>query len=282
MMNSVKKFIDSSNKNNSNIVVNSSIIKRSPCTIIYVEGYQDEIFYKRFLSGLFKKNMPRFARLNGKFNVLNISKYNENKKALFIVDKDYNIDNENYENSNLIFTSGYSMENFFYYLDENYNNIDIFITNFIEKYTGHKADYFIEQKFVNGLKQSLNEYKENTINYYALMKTLVGVDMSLKFISSPTDVIDFCNEQIIDFSKYGSKKSIIETRFNENVEFIKKSGFMWIRGHDLFEVTKDYLNKVKIELGVFDEIDDKKILECAEGLNIPKNFRINIKYKMNI
>ena len=129
----------------------------------YVESVDDAEFYGYFLAKIYQ--IPKLLKCygcNGKKEVLKeYSRYN-GKKAGFIVDLDYiPIDNK-YDK--VIVTSGYSMENFFFYEKNNKFNFE-FIFDQI-----YKDPIESKIKIIDFTKKII-EFKEKYVYYYAYFKT---------------------------------------------------------------------------------------------------------------
>ncbi len=278
----IEKMINASRKENSNNTLFKE--QKKSCKIIFVEGYDDVIFYKQFFQRIFHDKMPKISCYEGKSKVLTACRKNNNPNYFYIVDNDYeNLETIKKEAKNLFVTTGYSMENFFFYSnnDINYDNIKNFFKCFFDKYYDNinRSDLEIQlMKKQDEFRQELENYKNETILYYAYHRAFTYNDFSFpkkRFIGKniKKEVDDFIAEIKTELDNYQPmQKDIIESNINDSLSTIKDNNYLWIRGHDIFDFLLDYLNN-NLDLFKVNEITSKMVLECASGLQIPKEFK---------
>lgn len=270
-MANVSKFINASNKNLGNNVVFKQIAKS--CTIIFVEGEDDIIFYKHFLCDLYNKQVPQFAKSSGKESVIDISIRNDNKQFLYIIDHDYDgLRKYSIIRDNVLLTTGYSMENFFFYeMNGNHqSNINYFFETFVDRYyRGMNPDLYCSELVKEFLKE-LNVYKQTTLPYYASRFTMALRGHNLCFYSSIKEIVREIDENIPNLLSLFDES--FKKEFEERKKYIDGNGYLWLRGHDIFNLLTDFLNRKKSDF-FLDEINKKMVLECACNLKIPQEFK---------
>lgn len=239
----------------------------------FVESSDDAKFYSYYLATI--HHLPQLMKCygcDGKEEVLReYSKYT-GKKAGFIVDLDYlPFDRKKYEK--VIVTTGYSMENFFFYNDGfRYNFEKIFMYYFSSNY----------KKMLNTYMNELCNYINKYQNYYAFFKTCMEFSGGGKTFNNHLKIKDLLKKNEIDLSIEIEKEiNALDPKFRErfkerdaiNYNIIGEADYMLIRGHDIFDHLFDFL----IEHGV--QPKKYKILELAYGMKIPKDF-LNQLYSM--
>lgn len=280
----INKMIKASLKENSNNTIFREHKKSSQ--IIFVEGIEDVTFYRRFFQRIYHDKIPKIACYNGKTKVLTACRKNTNPNYLYIVDNDYeNLEADKKATKNLFVTTGYSMENFFFYSNEdiNYDNIRNFFRCFFDKYYDNinRSDLEVQLiKKIDEFKQDLENYKKITIKYYAYHRAFTYNDFNFPKIGFKENIENEVDEFIEEIEKELEnyqllQKNIIQKTIDESIAIIENSNYLWIRGHDLFDFLLDYLNK-NISYFKVNKITNNMILECASYLQIPKEFKNNI------
>ena len=240
----------------------------------YVESSDDAEFYSYYLARIY--HLPQLTKCygcNGKKEVLREYKNYKGKKAGFIVDLDYlPFDRRQYEK--LIVTTGYSMENFFFYNDsKNYNFEKIF------KFFYGPNNY---KRKVNEYLKQLNDFKEKCLLYYAFFKTCMEFSNKYVQLNNHMRIKDLVInesdniEQLIDEEIDHLDKSIqikFKERYEENKTEISSSGYMMIRGHDIFDHLTNYLKNDILY------VKSSKIRRLAYDMQIPSEFEEQFFYR---
>lgn len=233
----------------------------------YVESTDDAEFYGYYLAEMYRvPKLTRFHGCNGKEEVLREYKQYNGKKAGFIVDLDYlPFDKLKYEK--VIVTSGYSMENFFFYNDgKNYN----FMKVFKEYYPNYNTRVTKMNQYLN----ELMEYKNKYLLYYAFFKTCMEFSNNRRLMNNHIKIKDLidCNDDINEIIKSEISnfepafRNIFKSKYDNNLELLKHSDFMMIRGHDIFDHLVDFLRKDG------KTVKKSRILQLAYGMNMPSDF----------
>ena len=159
-------FIDESNPS----LGNKSPFHEKRRSTIYVEGYDDLLFYKKYLDFYYRDLLfkPNIYYLRSKKEVLNSFIDDINNKNKYIVDSDYDSKQELIDKG-VIVTTGYSMENFYFYIDSNANNIKSLMRLIYDKLSNKKQSF---DKFYENFLKELNLFYDNSILFFAYMKTL--------------------------------------------------------------------------------------------------------------
>ena len=232
----------------------------------YVENSDDAIFYKNYLGNIYNTfPLLKVYGCNGKKEVLKeYSKYT-GKKAGFIVDKDYlPINKSKYEK--VIITTGYSMENFFFFkIGEIYNFEPIF-----KMYYGNQANRKIKEYI-----KELSKYKETYILYFAFFKTCMEFSNCTNYFNNHLKIKDII-KNLNDFDSIEEliKQEIMSLKYHDkfylkylsNINELKESEYMLIRGHDIFDHLVDFIKKD----GKY--IKKIAVLETAKEMEIPTDF----------
>lgn len=269
MMNNfnVESFKKASNKN----LYNNDIFnfKKNTKHLIIVEGPEDISFYRAYLLNIYDEMyIPNITCVNnGKKEVLKLAKNNNSKFNKYIVDLDYD-NKDKLTKSGAISTTGYSMENFYFYIDKDNNNLKKVIDIVCYDYAMvKKAEDYIEYE----LLKVINNHIENKLYYYAYMKTLHEYNrpFSKSVKEETSNYLEVINSELDAYSKYEKKK--IKTKFEENIKFIKDSKYLFIRGHDLFDLMHEYFTNCKYIDN--SKITKKYIYSLAEYLYVPEDFK---------
>lgn len=232
----------------------------------YVESSDDAIFYKNYLGNIYNTfPLLKVYGCNGKKEVLKeYSKYT-GKKAGFIVDKDYlPINKSKYEK--VIITTGYSMENFFFFKNnEMYNFEPIF-----KMYYGNHANRKIKEYI-----KELSKYKETYILYFAFFKTCMEFSNGTNYFNNHLKIKDII-KNLNDFDNIEEliRQEIMSLKYHDkfyskylnNIDELKDSEYMLIRGHDIFDHLVDFIKKD----GKY--IKKIAVLETAKEMEIPTDF----------
>lgn len=263
------------NKSSNSSIYNNSLFnfKNNKKEKIVVEGPDDIDFYKGFLVNIYDDlYLPDITCVvDGKKEVMKLAKMNKVKRNKYIVDLDY--DQQEKINSNgAIATTGYSMENFYLYIDENYNNLLKLIKVICDDYgIIHKAEDFIEYE----LMKKLNEFLDEKIYYFAYMKTLHEFNrpFSKDVKDAEVDYLEVINNEINSYSEYEKKK--IKKSYDLNINFIRDNKYLYLRGHDVFEVIFDYFCQCKYIDN--SKITKKYIYSLSEYLYVPNSFKLQFE-----
>ena len=236
---------------------------------IVVEGPEDISFYRAYLLNVYDDlYIPNIICVNnGKKEVLKLAKNNLSKVNKYIVDLDYD-SKDKLDKCGVISTTGYSMENFYFYIDKDNNNLLKLINMICDDYSMVvRAEDYIEYE----LMKVLTNYIDNKIYYYAYMKTLHEYNRPFsKNVKEETEnYLEVINNELDAYSEFERNK--IKSKLEDNISFIKDSKFLFIRGHDLFDLMYEYFTNCKY-------IDNKKITKkyiysLAEYLYVPEEFK---------
>ncbi len=236
---------------------------------IIVEGPEDISFYRSYLLNVYDDLfIPNIKCVNdGKKEVLKLARNNIVKSNKYIVDLDYD-NKDKLESYGVVSTTGYSMENFYFYIDEDNNNLSELIKVICKDYgIVYKAEDFIEYELI----KKLNEYIDNKLYYYAYMKTLHEFNRPFsKNVKEETNNFkEVINNELEGYSEYERNK--IKSRLIDNINLIKDSKYLYIRGHDLFDIMYEYFTECMF-------IDNSKITKrylysLAEYLYVPEEFK---------
>lgn len=237
----------------------------------YVESTDDAEFYGFYLAKIYRvPKLTKFHGCNGKEEVLReYTKYN-GKKAGFIVDLDYlPMNKSKYEK--VIVTPGYSMENFFFYNDGKDYNFKFLFNEYYKNYNRRKIK-------IEAYLGELQKYKENYLHYYAFFKTCMefsnnnGVSkkhLQIKdIIESDYNIEEDIELEISSFNSILQK--MFRTKYEKNIELLKKTDCMMIRGHDIFDHLIEFLKKD------FTFIKKSHVLKLAYDMNMPDDFKNQI------
>ena len=228
---------------------------------LYVESQDDVLFYSNFLTDHYT-----FHVCNNKDEVLREARKYNGKKAGFIVDLDYlPFDQTQYDN--LIVTTGYSMENFYFYKEGKKINLENVFKHYYKNYEVALYNY----------KNALENFKKQYLEYYALFKTCMefktckGFDKKVCY----TDIFDSCEDvnSLIEKEIQALNKSTQEKfkmKFHENIILIEKNGYMLLRGHDIFNHLIALLNKDK------NIVHFSELMKLARNLEMPSHFEKQI------
>ena len=208
---------------------------------------------------------------NGKKEVLREYQKYTGKKAGFIVDLDYlPFDKRKYEK--VIVTTGYSMENFFFYKEDSTYNFELVFDYYYSKE--------VRDDKINQFLTELNEFKEKYLLYYAFFKTCMELNGNYRLLNNHIRIKDLVENdknvsKMIDLeiANIDIKLQVLfRKKYNDNINSLNESGFMLIRGHDIFDFLVDYLQRDGKNVKV------STILQLAYGMNMPNEFyeQINI------
>lgn len=237
----------------------------------YVESSDDVDFYGYYLAKMYHvPRLTKFHGCNGKKEVLaEYSKY-KGKKAGFIVDLDYlPIDNKKYDK--VIITTGYSMENFYFYKDNNQYNFEIIF----KKYYPNNYQRKIKEYLL-----SINSFKNKYLLYYAFFKTNMEFFPNNRILLKNRIIKDLIDddynvEEVINL-EIESLNDVLKAKFNkryiENIKLISENEFMLLRGHDIFEHLFSFLKKDNSNVKYTD------IKKMAYEMNLPDEFSLQIKF----
>lgn len=236
---------------------------------IVVEGPEDISFYRAYLLNVYDDlYIPNIKCVNnGKKEVLKLAKNNLSKDNKYIVDLDYD-SKDKLDKYGVISTTGYSMENFYFYIDKENNNLKKLIDILCYEYAMvQKAEDYIEYE----LLKVLNNHIENKLYYYAYMKTLHEYNrpFSKNVKEVESNYLEVINSELEAYSEY--EKNKIKAKFEENINLIKNSKYLFIRGHDLFDLMFEYFTNCKYVDS--SKITKKYIYSLAEYLYVPKEFK---------
>lgn len=264
---SKKSFIEESNP----YLANKSPFSEKNRSIIYVEGYDDLLFYNGFLEFYFSNILrkPNIYCGNSKKGVLKCMKNTQNDKNKYIVDSDYDSKQELIDKG-IIVTTGYSMENFYFYIDENGDNLTKILELVYDKLSNKSVSF---DYFYNSFINDLNIYYEKNLLFFAYMKTLHS--MGFEWSQSVKELFDNNN----DYSKEidnelnalnDFQKELMKMQIENNIKELKESKFMLIRGHNIFDFMVDYFNKQEC---INKNVDIKKFILNNSGiLYVPDEF----------
>lgn len=267
----IETFITASNKK----LYNNDLFNyknRNKNTIV-VEGPEDISFYKSFLLNVYDDIfIPNIICVNnGKKEVLKLAKNNNSKQYQYIVDLDYDY-KEKLNKSGAITTTGYSMENFYFYIDDNNNNLNKLINSVCIDYgLINRAEDYIEYE----LLKELNKYLDDKLYYYAYMKTLHEYNrpFSKKVKDNPNNYLDVIKKEFEGYSSY--EKTKLRAKFIENINLIKETKYLFVRGHDLFDIMYEYFMNCKYIDN--SKITMKYIFSLARNLYVPEDFANSLK-----
>lgn len=238
----------------------------------YVESKDDAEFYGYYLADLYR--VPKLSKLygcNGKKEVLReYSKY-KGKKAGFIVDLDYlPIDKNKYEK--VIVTTGYSMENFYFYKVNNNFNFEVIFEHYYpnDKIRKLKLEQYLSE---------LNHFKEQYLLYFAYFKTCMEFSTGNNMFNSHIKIkqmIDTNNnvELIINnelASLNNNFKVKFTSKYKKNIDYLRESNYMMLRGHDVFDHLINFLK----EDGKYVKVSE--VLKLASKMEIPEDFENQIR-----
>ena len=238
----------------------------------YVESRDDAEFYGYFLADLYK--VPKLLKLygcNGKKEVLREYTKYTGKKAGFIVDLDYlPIDKIKY--SKVIITTGYSMENFFFYKETDSFNFEVIFDYYYSNAKTRKLKYkeYLEE---------LDNFKKQYLLYFAYFKTCMEFSNGLntfnshskikQLIDADDNVDELINNEIDSLNN--NLKIKFSSKYKENIDYLKESNYMMLRGHDIFDHLIEFLKND----GKYVKISD--IMKLASKMNIPEEFELQIR-----
>ena len=238
----------------------------------FVESSDDAEFYGYYLANIYRvPQLTKFYGCNGKKEVLREYLKYTGKKAGFIVDLDYlPIDKQKY--NKVIITTGYSMENFFFYMKDNVYNFEL-----VFKETYHSPKILKEK--VKQYLIDLNSFKNKNLLYYAFFKTCMEFsnyqnvsNLYLKIksiIMNKVDVKDFIDKLIFSINEFLRNK--FKNRYEENIKIIEDSGYRLIRGHYIFDHLVEFLRKDG------KNIKTSNIRKLAYNMVLPDEFICQIK-----
>lgn len=238
----------------------------------FVESRDDAEFYGYYLATMYR--VPKLNKCygcNGKKEVLREYQKYTGKKAGFIVDLDYlPFDKRKYEK--VIVTTGYSMENFFFYKEDSTYNFELVFDYYYSKE--------VRDDKINQFLTELNEFKEKYLLYYAFFKTCMELNGNYRLLNNHIRIKDLVENdknvsKMIDLeiANIDIKLQVLfRKKYNDNINSLNESGFMLIRGHDIFDFLVDYLQRDGKNVKV------STILQLAYGMNMPNEFyeQINI------
>lgn len=255
--------------------------------IVYVEGYDDEKFYTVFLKEKFLDYdfHIKIAGSNGRHDVIEKAQQDILKKQIYVIDADYEYEanKDLKKNYNIIITSGYSMENFFFYNLKEKNNLKIFFETIQKKYKLQpcECDYdefnkILELFFKNTLPVHAYRMAEQKIcgRWKKTINEEIGEDLSFSY-----DYEDEINKIISEYND-SKKKEFLKYKAKFSVK-IRKNGYMLIRGHDLYNLLIGFLKKKIINAGYSTILNDnEKFYEYCYGFFIPDEFMEQIMKKL--
>lgn len=237
---------------------------------IYVEGYEDELFYRKFLAKMYDCSTLNtdFVVCHNKDEVLLSSKKYAGTKKKFIVDLDYlPFDREKY--NSLAITTGYSMENFIFYKHSNKYNYELIF----EKLYKNKFSLMINR--LKEYKKELEKFKKKGLYYFAFLKTCMEFTSKYEFIDAHKNIekINYSENAILKEidDMYPSRKERFLNRYEENKKIIFNSDCMLMRGHDLFDHLFHFL---QIDFPTLTKKDLYNLAKLGVDLEVPANFKM--------
>lgn len=260
-------FLEESSQNKEN----NFLFKPSKGKILVVEGVQDVIFYEGFLEKLYEEELyfPKIVYVGTKKDVISSLRENKSSKKTYIVDVDYD-QRKKLLDIGAVVTTGYSMENFIFYLDDKNNNLKTFFNSLTELYG-------LQPNLCNMLYDDfiieINDYCTYFLRYYAFLKTMS--EMNRPWPQSVKEAVYEGNnydEQIeLELNVYSEhEKKKIKEKIIKNEAIIRENNFLYIRGHDLMELLIDFINDRKYMFSKAIDVDD--ILKLSKYLYIPIDF----------
>lgn len=233
-----------------------------------VEGIDDVNFYKHYLSKELSipSELIQCYACNGRDYVLREYNNNPNKYDIFIIDLDY-VPLNTLKYKDIICTTGYSMENFlFYEYNEKYN----FYFIFREYYPIKESRRYAIDKF----QRHLFNYKNKYVKYYAYYKTCMEIYGGKNFIKikginiEDENYEDLIEQEISSLDKI--KKETFIKKYDENINLIINSGYLLIRGHDLFNLLLEFLKKDNKDVKLSD------LFKLSRKMQVPHDFKSKV------
>jgi hypothetical protein len=218
-----------------------SSLKRSFIPIILIEG-TDDIFVYRHLKSRLNTTLVTLQSCGGRTNLFSIHDRRaefSDKNIIFVADKDaYRFEGIPNERKNIIFTSGYCIENDIYHGSN--------IENFIDE--EDKIEHELLRKIIGKwFAFEVDKYK-TAISNSSLTNLSVAAHIN---VVSPHGFSDMCP----DFSRkigYSEPDAIF-------IEYIFQEYNLNIRGKQLFQMLSRFLSKK----GRFSNFSDKNLVEIA-------------------
>lgn len=268
MSNIYNKFTSKNDQKHLNKIKIQSLQLRNYVKI-YVEGEMDRKFYNLYyIDQLVKSSNYKLKKDNIKIivcccksNVLDLMKYNEKTnnnfhEDFYVVDKDYDFNFVKKEYNNLLVTSCYSIENY-YFTDENIK--------------GLCGLFLIEESIVDKFKKIVS----SLTNYFAVC--MYNVEFSKRCIEIGKfnilnildDQYDLNSNALIKLDFYRRKLIEFENKDQYNIRVKYLSDIMNVRGKDLVLIF-NLLSKKKQNI----EFDLNELINYEHK----NNFKIDLKF----
>jgi Protein of unknown function (DUF4435) len=230
-------------------------LKRTSLTTVIVEGEDDVTIY-RWIENEIGIDKVNFLPCGGRGTLLNVFKRRaefKNSRVIFVADKDCYVYSEiPDEYTDIIWTTGYSIEN--------------------DLYFGRHLEKLLDKSEKNKFSISI----ENFLLYYGFQYEKLKANYDFDFSYHPNQVL---NEQERLCNNFASNISYKEPRF-ETVELLKSNYELLIRGKSLFAIIIRHLShkRRKVKHSKFtllehcfklhrNSIIDKLILEITKRAN---------------
>ena len=242
-------------------------------TTLYVEGYDDLVVYGKTDIG----NYYNITIAGNRENVLKSVQIDN--KARGIVDSDYEINTN--MNRDITLTTGYSMENFFFYKTPSINNLESLLSNLTTQVN--------KDKLINEILDSLNSFINRYIIYFAYCKS--QTELGYRWNTNITEAVNNGSNNVNrlienEINSLNPKPSrVLRTKIIQNKAIILSKGFMMIRGHNIFDFL---LNDLKINPMIYKHnLRKKDIYNLVNKISFPDSFLLslginkdNSKYKI--